>query len=336
VANPDRLLQLFHAYREQNDSSFRRAAEALISEEVMANHHSLANELQKALGPARNGGGRISKLKPLHAESKASDALLFFPRIGAEDMRIVLCPETEAQISRVFEEQRQRLKLAEHGYRPKSRLLLWGAPGCGKTLCARYIAQQLGLPLGVLRLSAAVSFYLGETSSRIQQAFDTAESVPMVLFLDEIDAIAKNRDDSNDIGELKRVVNSLLQAMDAFQNPHSLLVAASNHQYLLDDAAWRRFDAIIHFPLPGVEERSRFIAFLLNGVRVSGSITPAVKASQDLSFADIEKAVIDAIKAMILADRRDLKTGDILAELKTIKITTAEARRRAPRLHFEP
>ncbi len=188
----------------------------------------------------------------------------------------------------------------------------------------------------MLRLSATVSYYLGETSTRVQQAFDAAESASMVLFIDEIDAIAKNRDDTNDIGELKRVVNSLLQALDGFQNPHSLFVAASNHQYLLDDAAWRRFDAIIQFPLPSAEERAKFIAHLLSGVRMTGSVSPAVKMSEDLSFADIEKAVVDAIKAMILAHRRDVRMGDIVAELKSIKTTTAEARRCAPRLHLEP
>ncbi len=89
MVNPVRLLQLFHAYREQNDTSFRRAAEALISEETMANHHALANQLQKALGPARNGEGKIGKVRPLRGEQKASDGLLFFPRLGTEDMRVV-------------------------------------------------------------------------------------------------------------------------------------------------------------------------------------------------------------------------------------------------------
>ena len=334
MASPDRLLQLFHAYREQDDSSFRRAAEALISEEVMANHHALASQLQKALGPSRNGG-KLTKLRQLRAEERTENGLLFFPRIGSEDMRVLFCPETKQQVHRVLEEHRQRLRLAEHGYLPKSKLLFWGPPGCGKTLSARFLSQQLGLPLGVLRLSAAVSYYLGETASRIQQAFDLAASRPMVLFLDEIDAIAKDRDEGNDIGELKRVVNSLLQAMDGFQSSHSVLLAASNHQYLLDDAAWRRFDAIIHFPLPGASERAKFLSNLLNGVVVSGSLASAIKATEGLSFADIEKAAVDAIKTMILSDRRELQASDVLDEVKAIKTTTAKARRRAPRMDIE-
>lgn len=327
VPNPDRLLQLFHAYREQNDPSFRRAAEAIIAEEVIANHHSVASQLQKALGPPRNG--RTHALRPLHGPQSRPDDLLHFPQVGTEDLHIVFCRETQSQITRFLEEQRQRLKLAEHGYCPKSRLLFWGPPGCGKTVTARFLAQQLGLPLAVLRLSAAVSYYLGETSSRIQQAFDAAASTPMVLFLDEVDALAKNRDDTNDIGELKRVVNALLQAMDAFDDARSVLVAASNHQYLLDDAAWRRFDAIIPFPLPGPEERSKFIGRMLNGVSLKGSLAPTVRASDRLSFADIEKAIVETVKTMILAGRANIKTSDVTAEIKSMKAATARARHRA-------
>ena len=331
MPNPDRLLQLFHAYREQNDTSFRRAAEAIIAEEVMANHHTLASQLQKALGPSRNGNGKHHELRSLRAMNRPADDLLFFPPVGSEDMHVHLCPGTQAQITRVLDEHRNRLKLAEHGYRPKSRLLLWGAPGCGKSLTARYLAQQLGMPLGILRLSAAVSYYLGETSVRLQQAFDTAANTPMVLFLDEIDALAKNRDDDNDIGELKRVVNSLLQAMDGFGDTRSILVAASNHQHLLDDAAWRRFDAIIHFPLPGAAERSKFLNRLLNGARVTGSIVSAARAAKGLSFADIEKAVVEAMKTMILAGLSEISASNIAAEIRTVKTTTVEARRHAPR-----
>ncbi len=308
-----------------------RAAGAIIAEEATANHHSLASQLQKALGPTRNGNGRAPELRPLQGNNRPADGLLFFPPVGSEDMRILFCPETQTQITRVLEEHRQRLRLAEHGYRPKSRLLLWGPPGCGKSLTARYLSQQLGMPLGVLRLSAAVSYYLGETSVRLQQAFDTAATTPMVLFFDEIDALGKNRDDSNDIGELKRVVNSLLQAMDGFSDTRSILVAASNHQHLLDDAAWRRFDAIIHFPLPGEEERSKFLSRLLNGVRVTGQRSSAIRASKGMSFADIEKAVTEAVKTMILSDSPEIKVGNVIAEIKAVKSTTVKARRHAPR-----
>jgi SpoVK/Ycf46/Vps4 family AAA+-type ATPase len=336
VANPDRLVQLFRAYRDQNDTSFRRAAEAIISEEVMANHHGLASELLKALGPTPNGGGRPNSLRPLHIDRGASESLLSFPRITPEEMRVVFCPDTERQVARVLEEYRQRLKLAEHGYRPKVRLLLWGPPGCGKTLTARYLAQQLGLRLGVVRLSATISMYLGETAARVQQAFDAAAETPMVLFFDEFDTVAKDRDDGNDVGELKRVVNSLLQALDGFEDARSLLVAASNHQYLLDDAAWRRFDAIIRFPLPGPGERAAFMARLLNGVNFSGSLAAAVKASEGLSFADVERSVTEAVKTMILAGRSEIKAGDVAAEVKALKSSLTEARRINPRSAREP
>lgn len=325
MANPDRLLQLFLAYREQNDTAFRRAAEAIIAEELVANRHGFAGELQKALGQAGTNG-RAGGLRPLPTTRNAADGLLSFPRITPEEMNVLFCPETGRQIARVLEEHRQRLTLAEHGFRPKGRLLFWGPPGCGKTLTARYLAQQLGLPLGVVRLNATISMFLGETAARVQQVFDAAAQSPIVLFFDEVDALAKDRDDGNDVGELKRVVNSLLQAMDGFQDTRSVLVAASNHQHLLDDAAWRRFDAIIHFPLPGPDERSAFMGRLLNGVRLTGSLAPAVKAAEGLSFADIERSLTEAMKTMILTARSELKNSDITGEIKAVKSTREEAR----------
>jgi SpoVK/Ycf46/Vps4 family AAA+-type ATPase len=236
--------------------------------------------------------------------------------------------DTRSRIARVVEEQTNRLKLAEHGYLPKSRLLFWGPPGCGKTLAAHYLSYQLGLPLGVLRISATISSFLGETASRIQQAFDAARQSPMILLLDEVDAIAKDRDDENDVGELKRVVNSLLQALDSFRDGKSILVAASNHQYLLDSAVWRRFDTFIRFSLPGEAARAEFMAQLLSGVRLSGSLGAPTKASRRLSYAEIERAVTEAVKTMILTGRDELRSTEVTEELNSIRKLLSQARKR--------
>lgn len=325
VVSHDRLLQLFQAFRDHNDHSFRRAAESIIADELAANHHDFANELRKAIGSSpRTAAHQLNGFRPKDRRGAAD--LLYFPRVAPEGPRLFLAAGTEKLLNRVLEEHRSRLKLAEHGYRPKSKLLFWGPPGCGKTLTAYYLAQQLGLPLGILRISAAISSYLGETATRLQQVFDAAAETPMVLFFDEVDALAKERDDANDVGELKRVVNSLLQALDAFQGSRSLLVAASNHQKLLDPAVWRRFDAVIHFPMPGQEEREPFLKRLLNGVRVTGALSGSAKAADGLSYADIERAVTEAVKSMILAGRTDLKATEITEEIKTVKEVIAHAR----------
>jgi SpoVK/Ycf46/Vps4 family AAA+-type ATPase len=141
----------------------------------------------------------------------------------------------------------------------------------------------------------------------------------MVLLLDEIDAIAKNRDDRNDVGELKRVVNSLLQAMDAFTSRESIIIAASNHQYLLDPAIWRRFDEIVQFPLPMDAERQQYLKLLLNGVSFTGSLRQAARMLSSLSFADIQKVVVDAIKSMILRRDMSLRAADISEHLRALR-----------------
>lgn len=331
VATHDRLLQLFQAFREHNEPSFRRAAEAIISDELAANHHGQARELQQALGASRNGSNPANGFRAIPKDRRGSDDILFHPKPPSDPALIVLEAEAQRAISRVLDEHNHRLKLAAHGYQPKSKLLFWGPPGCGKTLAAHFVAQQLGLPLAVLRLSATVSSYLGETAARIQHAFDAATRSPMVLFFDEIEALAKDRDDENDVGELKRVVNTFLQAMDGFQNTKSLLVAASNHQYLLDTALWRRFDKVIQFPIPGAEVRESYLRRLLSGVHVTGSLGPAVRAAECLSFADIERAVTEAVKSMVLADRDDLKGSEIADEVKALKGAIANAKQRLPR-----
>ena len=140
----------------------------------------------------------------------------------------------------------------------------------------------------------------------------------MVLLLDEVDAIAKERDDPNDIGELKRVVNSLLQAMDSFTSSESIIIAASNHQYLLDPAVWRRFDEIVHFGKPGKAEREQYLRMLLNGVEFQGSLPNLAKTLQGLSFADIQHVTVEAIKTRILQGETKVRSGDVTEQYRTL------------------
>jgi AAA+ superfamily predicted ATPase len=208
------------------------------------------------------------------------------------------------------------MQLQKYGYGPKTKLLFWGPPGTGKTLTAHLLAYELGLPIAVLRLNTVISSFLGDTAAHLHRVFSRANSMPMVLLLDEFDAIGKNRDDPHDVGELKRVVNSLLQAMDAFRGTQSILIAASNHQYLLDPGLWRRFDDIVEFPLPSLDERRRLLCLLLNGVQSEFSAAEIGTKMAHLSQADIEHVVKESVKTMILQGREYLRSRDIKDELK--------------------
>jgi SpoVK/Ycf46/Vps4 family AAA+-type ATPase len=320
------LKRLFQAFKERDDVAFYRAAESLIADELAANHHALAQELQQVLGKQPLKQIPQNGLRLLPKDRRSGEDLVILEESSIDSTQIVFNQETKAKIERVLDEHRQRQKLAKYGYLPKTKLLFWGPPGCGKTVTAKYLAYELGLPVGLLRLSAVISSFLGDTASHLQRVFNLANTTPMVLLLDEVDAVGKNRDDPNDVGELKRVVNSLLQAMDSFDSSKSIVIAASNHQYLLDPALWRRFDDLIEFSLPTKTEREFYLQSLLNGVYFDGSLEYIAKNMSSLSYADIQRITIEAIKTMILEGREQLQSQDISEQLKAFKKASSEAR----------
>jgi SpoVK/Ycf46/Vps4 family AAA+-type ATPase len=325
----ERLITLFQAFRERNEDAFYRAAEAVIADELAANHHAEARELRSALRAARDerpSPRPVNGLSILPKDRKNGESLVAVIEPHFDANRVMLDRESRGQIDRVLHEHFQRGKLSANGYRPKSKLLFWGPPGCGKTLTAHLVASELQLPLGVVRLNSLITSFLGETASNIQRVFDMVQSTPMVLLIDEADAIAKDRDDSNDVGELKRVVNSLLQAMDTFTAADSIVIAASNHQYLLDNALWRRFDDVVFFPPPSPALIKKFLQDRLNGVKVTGEFDMIVKSAASLSFAEIERGVIEAVKTMILSDRVEMRSAEIAAQFKAHRNLLKRAR----------
>jgi len=323
----DRLKALFQAFSQKNDSAFIRTAESIILEELAANHHADASELKRAL--TLHNGSRVTttgQVNALPKDRRQGEDLLFFDQAPILNERLILNASTYSKINRVLEEQRRRTILAKYGYLPKSKLVFWGPPGCGKTLTARYLAKELGLPLAVLRISAVISSFVGDTAAHIQRVFTRAAQTPMVLLLDEVDAIGKNRDDPNDVGELKRVVNGLLQAIDNFKGMDSLLIVASNHQHLLDPALWRRFDDIVPFPIPDNASRVRFLRVLLSGVQFQGTVELVSTQMEGLSYAEIEHISVEAVKTMILEDCSALKPLDLLAEIRNWKQSIGDAK----------
>lgn len=332
IADSESLIRLFRAYRDQNNTAFRKIAESIISDQLAANHHGLAKDLQRALGTESKSSNYDStrKLKALPRDRGSGDQLLTIYHEPASTEHILLEDGTKKRIDRFIDERHNTTKLARYGYTPKSKLLFWGPPGCGKTLTAHYLANQFNLKVGVVRLSALISSYLGDTSARLQQVFDAALETPMVVLFDEIDSIGKTRSDTRDVGELKRIVNSLLQAMDTFVSRDSILIGASNHQYLLDPAIWRRFDDVILFPKPSPKLRKSYILQQLNGVTFNGSLDSIVKRTSGLSFAQIEHTLVEALKSMILEDKKQLSTQQISIELKYMQnMMTAMDRERA-------
>jgi hypothetical protein len=320
----DPLKLLFQAHRDGDNELFVRTAQAIITRELAANHHDAAQQLIKALGATKRKESAQRSLTQL-PQRTSTDGLITYPAQRMGEPEPILSLRTRQQVDRVLLENRLSERLYSHGLWPANRLLFWGPPGCGKTMTAACIARELQLPFGVVNLSVLITGLLGATANQVSKVFTIANSEPMVLLLDEFDALGKERDDEFEIGEPKRIVNSLLQSLDAFQSSRSIVIAASNHQHLLDEAVWRRFDSVLEFPMPTAKERQLLLRTLTAGVNVMGAISEAAKTSLDMSYADIAAAVRYALKTMALEGRRSLAIDDLLLALRDRKMSMAQA-----------
>lgn len=206
-------------------------------------------------------------------------------------------PETIGEVLRRFcAERKQQDKLLAAGVAPSRSLLLVGPPGVGKTLSARWVAREIGLPLLTLDLSAVMSSFLGRTGLNLRHVMDYAKGLHCVLLLDELDAIAKKRDDAAEVGELKRLVTVILQEIEDW--PESgVLLGATNHPDLLDPAVWRRFDQVVHFPMPSQAEVHQLVNQLIGTDRASVDLIHALAAALNgFSFSDVERSVEQIIR----------------------------------------
>lgn len=324
----DRVKKLLQAYRDFDDSAFLRAAEAIIEESVASNKMGEAKELKKALGEGHRPVNFKSHQMNMLPGSSRSDSKLFTLRESdVDNSQIVLSRETQEKIDRVIQEHKNKVLLHKHGLKAKSKLLFWGPPGCGKTLTSMYLGHALGMPVAVVQLSSVISSYLGDTANHIRKVFEYANSTPVVLLLDEFDALGKSRDDKQDVGEARRVVNSILQAFDSFASDRSLIIAASNYQDVLDEALWRRFDDIVAFSKPSKDEIQTFLNRLTSDIALQGSLSTVSMEMKNLSFAEIERIVKEAIKSALMKGEERVTLAELRGQLRGYNLDVTRAKK---------
>lgn len=237
-----------------------------------------------------------------------------YPDVSLQQM--TLASDVLAQLQRVVLEQRQRENLEEHGLEPIHRLLLLGPPGTGKSMSAAALAHDLSLPLFTIQLDVVISKYMGETASKLRHIFDAVATTRAVYLFDEFDALGAQRMAGNDVGEVRRVLNSFLQFLES-ASPASLVVAATNHPQLLDKALYRRFDQAIAYRLPDIEDAMHVIKNRLTLLDTAGINWRSVGAvTPGLSHSELVRAAEAAAKHALLTGRHRLTTGALVTALR--------------------
>lgn len=283
----------------------------------------LAKKIRKVIDNRKGGVIALDSLssKPVDGESRMDMVDISYPNI--EEDFLVLNKNTKDEIEDFVKCYFNRDKLIAAGLDEPNSLLLYGPPGCGKTTVAMYISTKTKLPLVTARLDGLISSLLGSTAKNIRKIFEFASKQECILFLDEFDVIAKVRDDKNEMGELKRVVNSLIQNLDGFSKD-SIIIAATNHHDLLDPAIWRRFNRVLELDRPCEEEIRIILKKYISSSKIcidisSKKIEVVANAMIGLSHADIKTIMNNAIKNCLIKEVDTVALYDILRETYIFK-----------------
>nr|WP_321485595.1 ATP-binding protein [uncultured Draconibacterium sp.] len=308
--------QLFLSFSSKDDNAFESVAREYIDREKRKKHTIVAKELEQALfnrtARKSESAKRYKDSVPIPRDSEKGFPLLEIQYCDEEIDNLIVSDNVKEQLEQVIREFKDADVLATYNLINKRKVLFCGKPGTGKTYSAKILSSILNIPLVYIRFDAIISSYLGETAGNLRKVFDFIESGTWVVLFDEFDIIGKNRDDSHEHGEIKRVVNNFLQMIDNAKGD-SILLAATNHQNMLDPAIWRRFDDVIYFDLPKEESRRKLIEIYLKAIKRESNIDLSLLSSKMDGFspADIKMATESAMKNAIINSRNSLTMNDL-------------------------
>tara|TARA_R110002049_G_scaffold263231_2_gene439435 strand:- start:5678 stop:6685 length:1008 start_codon:yes stop_codon:yes gene_type:complete len=330
--NSELLKRIVRAIGDGSQRDLEILAEKVVESERRNGHNKLATQLESILQKTQGTKKRQSPiidsergLNQLPLSKRHGELLATVVPHDALEHHMVLPSDVEERFARIEREYAARERLGAYGLKNRKTILLYGPPGCGKSLGAKRLAWNTGLQLIKVRFDALLSSYFGESAANLRSVFETAKDRPCVLLLDECDFIARSRTTRNDIGEASRIVNSLLQLMEEYEAP-GLLVATTNIESSLDDALFRRFDEVLQVPLPGRKEIDELLRMTLSAVKVANKINWKHVIDQLIgsSAAMTVKAAQDAAKAAVLSGEKLVSETLLLKAVKELKRIDSE------------
>lgn len=318
MANANQLKALLQSHLDGDDSRFYSVAMQVAAHEAKRGHGKLAEELRTLIDLAKSSRTITpeSKAVPISKPRGELANLLSvsYPKARLGDM--VLNNDLAKQLERIVREQRHAAEILSHGLFPRRKLLLVGPPGTGKTMTASVLAGELGLPLFQVRLDGLITKFMGETAAKLRQIFESTHQARGVYFFDEFDAIGSQRGLANDVGEVRRILNSFLQMIEQ-DDSHSIIIGATNHPDILDNALFRRFDDLLHYELPDEAHIASVLKSRLSRMAIKNtSWKRLANKAIGLSYAEISRAADEVLKTALIERAEKISEKDVTQALE--------------------
>jgi SpoVK/Ycf46/Vps4 family AAA+-type ATPase len=318
VSNAKQILAMLRSRAEGDEDAFFSIALQIAAAEARQGRRETAQEMRAEIDKARARHSRGSNVPISIAYPRGNLEGLLELRESRFNLKdVVLNERLLARFQDVLRQQRKRDWLREHGKTPNRRLLFVGPPGSGKTMSAEALAGELHLPLFVIRLEGMITRYMGETAAKLRLIFDETAKRRGVYLFDEFDAVGGQRTATNDVAEMRRVLNSFLQFMEESNSTDSVIICSTNHPSLLDRALLRRYDQVLEFDAPTSVQIKQLISVNIAPMKATKpNWTKIIAAAEGLSQSEIVRAADDAVKTAILDQRKQLTTDDIANRLQ--------------------